>query len=105
MKKTFKIILFISLILNVGVVIIQFIDHREKVDNWERGAKFKYDNMTRFVNITETKKSFLDSLFHKYPHLKTKKYLFINFWDTGDQYSIKQLPTLDTIIEPLIKDM
>ena len=101
MKRSFKIILVISLITNLCLVIIQVMGHFSQRDTWERNIKMKYETRTKLVNVSETKNKFLDSLYKKYPELKDKKYLFINIWDTGDGWSIKQLPMLDTLIEPL----
>ncbi len=105
MKRWFKIVLITSLVINVAFVVIQIVGYYNIRMNWEWNAKSKYENFTKMVNAPEVKKHFMDSLFKKYPELKTKKYLFINFWDTGDTYTLKQIPILDTLIKPILPDV
>ncbi len=105
MKRWVKIILLISLALNLTFVIIQLTSYKSRRETIERNVKMKYETRTKLVNIAVTKSKFLDSLYKKYPELKNKKYLFINIWDTGDGWSIKQLPMLDTLIEPLQENL
>lgn len=105
MKKSFKIILAISLLINLTFIALQVSSYYTRRSNLISNIERKYSHLTKVVNIAETKKNFMDSLFHKYPQLKIKKYLYINIWDTGDQYSIKQLPTLDTLIKPLLPEV
>ena len=104
MKRSFKIILIVSLVLNVCFITLKIIAYYSRQSNWEYNVKMKYSKLTRSVNISETKKNFMDSLYLKYPQLKAKKYLFINLWDTGEHWAIKQLPMLDTLIQPILPD-
>jgi hypothetical protein len=105
MKRSVKIVLIASLIINVCFISLQIIGSRKRSETIERNIKNNYKQFTKFVNIADTKRSFLDSLHKKYPETINKKYLFINIWSTGDGWSIKQLPILDTLILPLKSDM
>jgi hypothetical protein len=105
MKKPFKIILIISLIINIGFIGLQIFAHLQTIEVTKLNIHNKYKNFTKTVNIPETKKVFFKELYKNYPETKNKKYFFINIWDTGNGWSIKQLPFLDTLIEPLNPNM
>lgn len=105
MKKSFKIILVVSLVINLAFIIIGIASQFQRKQSWEHNVKLKYSHLTKTVNISETKKHFFDSLFNRYPDLKAKNYIFLTFWHTGDIWSRKQLPMLDTLITPLLPDV
>lgn len=105
MKKWVKIVFIISAALNLGWGVVQVLAYNVRKENIEYAVKMKYETRTKTVNVSLAKKTFLDSLFLKYPESKNKEFLFINFWDTGDGYSIQQLPMLDTLIEPLLPNV
>lgn len=101
MKKSFKIILGISLLLNIAFITIKIV-YDYKIDR-ER-AEFQLRNLQdwqKTVDAPVAKKNFMDSLFVKYPHLKTKKHLFLHFWSTRHFWCTKPLPIYDTLIQPL----
>lgn len=98
MRRSFKIALLISLLLNLIFVGIQIFGYFQKKKNI-----FTYNpsKTQKFVNGPIMKKNFLDSLYIQYPELKTKKYLFIHFWSTHHYWCTKPLPMYDTLIMPL----
>jgi hypothetical protein len=104
--KGLKILLVISLILNLALGSFQIFKYFEKkqrmTDNKNRLKRFTEQ---RLVNSLVEKKNFFDTLFLNYPELKTKKYLFMNIWRTADAYSDRVLPIYDTIILPLRNDV
>lgn len=98
MKRPLKIILLISLAINVTVISMQVVSHFQR-KNYKEGV---YPRETqKIVNIPVVKKNFLDSLYLSYPQLKTKKYLFFHFWSTRHFWCTKPLPIYDTLIQPL----
>jgi hypothetical protein len=105
MSKGFKITLIISLSISVLLAAIQIFSYFQIKKTWEANIKNKYKDFTRVVDVNRVKKAFLDSLHLKYPETKDKKYIFINTWGTGASWSIRQLPFLDTLIEPLNSNM
>ncbi len=105
MKKSVKIILIVSLIVNICFVVLQIVGSFQRSATIERNIKSNYKQFTKVVDVDQVKRSFLDSLHKKYPETTNKKYFFINIWGTGDGWSIKQLPILDTLITPLKSDV
>lgn len=102
MKRPLKIILLISLAINVTVISMQVVSHFQR-KNYKEGV---YPRETqKIVNIPVVKKNFLDSLYLSYPQLKTKKYLFFHFWSTRHYWCTKPLPIYDTLILPLNPEM
>src|SRR3954470_14789941 len=97
MKRSFKIILISSLVLNLIFIVLQ-ISTRPAI------TSTRPTPIDKNLNVEKTKNNFLDQLFKKYPAAKEKKYFFINFWDTGHMYLKDQLPMLDTLVEPLRND-
>jgi hypothetical protein len=101
MKKSFKITLWISLLLNIVFIALKFFnDYRIEHES----AIFKKRNIQdwqKTVNTSIAKKNFMDSLFIQHPQLKTKKYLLLHFWTTRHFWCTKPLPIYDTLIQPL----
>lgn len=57
------------------------------------------------VDIILTRRNFLDEIKAAFPGIKNKKKFFINIWSTGEWDSMKRMPLLDTLIEPLNSEM
>lgn len=98
MKKSFKIVLLISLALNLIFVAIQVFAYFQR-----KSEKISYypSKTQKIVNAPIAKKKFLDSLYVQFPDLKAKKYLFFHFWSTHHYWSTKPLLIYDTLIMPL----
>lgn len=101
MKKSVKIILIVSLLINICFIVLKLIALYQVNEYKEIFQKRNIKEWQRTVNAPIAKKNFMDSLFIKYPQLKTKKYLFLHFWSTRHFWSTKPLPIYDTLIEPL----
>lgn len=98
MKRSFKIVLIISLALNLIIVGIQIFYYFQR----KRTIISYYPSKTqKLVNAPIAKNKFLDSLYINYPQLKSKKYLFFHFWSTKHYWSTIPLPIYDTVIMPL----
>jgi hypothetical protein len=95
MKKWLKIVLIVSLILNVFFVVVKIIINQSMI---YEPTKIKE------VNIQEVRTKFFSELKKKYPKLSSKKYFFINVWAPGSWESMHQIPLLDTLVEPLKDD-
>lgn len=98
MKRSFKITLVISLLLNLIFVGIQISAYFQRKKNI---ITYNPSKTQKFVNGPIMKKNFIDSLYIQYPELKTKKYLFVHFWSTRHYWCTKPLPVYDTLIMPL----
>jgi len=98
MKKSFKTILLISLVLNLILVGIEIVSYFQR-----KNEKIVYypSKTQKIVNAPIAKKKFLDSLYIQFPELKSKKYLFFHFWSTHHYWSTKPLLIYDTLIMPL----
>lgn len=98
MKRSFKIALLVSLMLNlifVGIQIFAYFQRKKETITY-------YPSKTqKIVNAPIAKKKFLDSLYIQFPELKSKKYLFFHFWSTHHYWSTKPLLIYDTLIMPL----
>jgi hypothetical protein len=94
MTKTVKIILFLSLSLNVWLF----------YNETRKNRFYTFDHNEPEVNIQLERSKFLSLIKEKYPKSATKKYLFIHIWSPGDWDSMKEMPMLDTLIRPLRND-
>ncbi|HRD38308.1 MAG TPA: hypothetical protein PLC65_06725 [Bacteroidia bacterium] len=94
MKRSLKIILFFSLILNLVLIGIQV---------FYKAVYRVRETEPKDININVARSAFMDSLIKLNPELKDKKYFYINIWDTGCLSCIQQMPMLDSIVEP-VKD-
>lgn len=98
MKRSFKIVLALSLTLNIIFVGLQLFAYFQRKN--ERVVYYP-SKTQKLVNTPIAKKKFLDSLYIQFPNLKTKKYLFFHFWSTHHYWSTKPLLIYDTLIMPL----
>lgn len=106
MKKPVKIILLVSLALNLILACFQLYSYFERQQRIaENKDEIKKYTEQRIVNSPVVKKSFFDSLYINYPDLRRKKYLFINIWRTADAWTDRVLPIYDSIIQPLRDDI
>lgn len=101
MKRSFKIILGISLLLNIAFITIKLVEKNRVSREREAFNKRNLQDWQKTVNAPIAKKTFMDSLYLKYPELKNKKYLFLHFWSTRHFWCTKALPIYDTLIQPL----
>jgi hypothetical protein len=89
MKKWIKIILVISLTLNVVMVGLQL---------YARSIKNEL-NKVKEVDIKLEKDKFFSLLYSKYPETKNKKYLFIQVWETDSGTGMEQMMVIDSIMD------
>lgn len=101
MKRSFKIILGISLLINIAFITFRLIETNRINREKEAFKKRNLQEWQKTVNASVAKKNFMDSLFIQYPQLKTKKYLFFHFWSTRHFWCTKPLPIYDTLIQPI----
>lgn len=95
MKKSFKAILIVSLVLN-GVFIVLQIRDSFRANYWSEDR-----DPRKGVNVEVERKNFFSSLKKHYPNTVNKKYFFINAWSPMRYGFRKELKMLDSLVKPV----
>jgi hypothetical protein len=94
MKRWVKIVLVASLALNIVVIGLQL---------YVKNLTHEF-NAVKEVDVKLEKDKFLSLLYSKYPETKSKKYLFIQIWETDSGTGMEQMMIIDSIMDPRQQD-
>jgi len=103
MNRILGILLFLSLLLNVYLIVddIRFTQEQEfhKLVDKSMGMGINKTKWTQSIKI------FKEKLKEEHPLLSEKKYYYINIWTSWCKPCIKEMPWLDSISTSLRKDV
>ena len=89
MKRWLKIVLILSLTVNVVVIGLQF---------YAKHITLASLNKVKEVDVPLEKNKFLSQLYTKHPEIKSKKYLFVQIWETDSGTGMEQMMVIDSIM-------